>query len=42
MYCLKDIEEYTQQALGKNARDYYSSGADGQQTLRDNIESFSR
>ena len=42
MFCLADFEAHAREALGRNAWDYYSSGANRQQTLRDNEEAFSR
>ena len=42
MFSLADFEAHASEVLGKNALDYYSSGADQEQTLRDNIEAFKR
>lgn len=42
MLCLANFEEKAKQNLDKEAWDYYSSGADLQQSLRDNVEAFSR
>ncbi|XP_022096711.1 hydroxyacid oxidase 1-like [Acanthaster planci] len=38
--CLKDFEEIARINLPKNAFDYYQSGADAEQTLRDNEAAF--
>ena len=40
--CLQDIEDIAVKKLSKNALDYYRSGADGMQTLRDNFTAFHR
>ena len=40
--CLADFEVHFNNSLDKNAREYYSSGANQQQTLRDNVEAFMR
>jgi len=42
MFCLPDFEEHAKKTLSKNAWDYYTSGANQEQTLRDNVEAFSR
>ena len=42
LVCLEDFEEEAHSRLDRNAWGYYSSGAIGQQTLRDNINAFSR
>ena len=42
MFCLADFEAHARQALDWNAWEFYSSGANHQQTLRDNEEAFSR
>lgn len=42
MFCLADYEEKAKGKLDKGAWDYYSSGANQQQSLRDNVEAFSR
>jgi len=42
MVCLLDFERYFSLSLDKNALDYYSAGANHEQTLRDNVEAFSR
>ncbi|KFU84799.1 Hydroxyacid oxidase 1, partial [Chaetura pelagica] len=40
--CIADFEEYAKKFLPKSVYDYYSSGADDQETLADNIAAFSR
>ncbi|XP_065907354.1 2-Hydroxyacid oxidase 1-like [Dysidea avara] len=40
--CLADFETHFLKSLDRNARDYFSSGANQEQTLRDNVEAFSR
>ena len=40
--CLADFEVHFNNSLDKSTRDYYSSGANQQQTLRDNVEAFMR
>ncbi|KAJ3413391.1 Hydroxyacid oxidase 1 [Chytridiales sp. JEL 0842] len=40
--CIKDFQNLALAKLDKNARDYYESGADDEETLRDNIAAFSR
>ena len=42
MFCLSDFEANAQKVLGRNAWDYYSSGANQEQTLRDNTKAFQR
>ncbi len=42
MFCVADFEASAREALGRNAWGYYSSGANQQQTLRDNVEAYSR
>ena len=42
MVCLAAFEAHAQKVLDRNAWDYYSSGADQEQTLRDNLEAFGR
>ena len=42
MFCLSDFEKYARTQLDGNAWGYYSSGADQEQTLRDNEEAFRR
>ena len=40
--CLADFEVHFNNSLDKNVRDFYSSGANQEQTLRDNAEAFMR
>jgi len=40
--CLTDFEAHFLRTLDRNARDYFSSGANNEQTLRDNVEAFNR
>jgi len=42
MVCLKDFEKTFSYSLDKNALDYYSAGANHEQTMKDNVEAFSR
>ncbi|XP_076339476.1 2-Hydroxyacid oxidase 1-like isoform X1 [Tachypleus tridentatus] len=42
MVCLDDFENFAAKNLNKNAFDYYRSGANQEQTLRENIEAFRR
>ena len=42
MFCLSDFEAYARKVLDRNAWSYYSSGANQEQTLRDNEEAFRR
>ena len=42
MLCLADFEGFARKSLGRNAWDYYFSGSNHEQTLRDNKEAFSR
>ena len=42
MFCVSDFEEHARKVLPKNAWDYYSSGANQEQSLRDNVDAFSR
>ena len=42
MFCLADLEVHAREVLDKNALNYYSSGADHEQSVRDNIEAFKR
>ena len=41
-HCVSDFEKYAQMKLDSNAWGYYSSGANMEQTLRDNKEAFQR
>ncbi|GCC33195.1 2-Hydroxyacid oxidase 1 isoform X1 [Chiloscyllium punctatum] len=40
--CINDFEQHAKEILPKAVYDYYRSGADEQQTLRDNVAAFSR
>ena len=40
--CVDDYEIHAAQVLPANALDYYKSGADQEQTLKDNQEAFKR
>ncbi len=42
MFCLSDFEAHAKKVLPKNAWDYYSSGANQEQSLRDNVQAFTR
>lgn len=42
MFCVADFESHARAVLGKKVLDFYSSGANRQQTLRDNVEAFKR
>lgn len=42
LICVQDFEIYARNNLSSEARDYYFSGANHEQTLRDNIEAFGR
>jgi len=42
LVCLADFEAHFLKSLDRNARDYFSSGANQEQTLRDNVEAFYR
>ncbi|XP_076339475.1 2-Hydroxyacid oxidase 1-like isoform X2 [Tachypleus tridentatus] len=42
MVCLDDFENFAAKHLNKSAFDYYRSGANQEQTLRENIEAFRR
>ena len=42
MLCIDDIERYALQHLSKASADYYKSGANDEQTLRENRIAFSR
>ncbi len=42
MFCVADFEASAREALDRNAWGYYSSGANQQQTLRDNVKAYSR
>ena len=40
--CIDDIAAIATQKLDRNAYNYYVSGADEEQTLKDNVEAFKR
>lgn len=40
--CIKDFEERSIQVLPESAAGFFNSGADSEQTLRENCESFSK
>ena len=40
--CLQDIEDHALKVLPRNALDYYRSGADKMQTLKDNKSAFEK
>ena len=42
LVCVKDYEQEARLRLDSDTWKYYSSGADEQQTLRDNVEAFLR
>ena len=42
MLSLTDYEAHAKNVLDKNAWDYYSSGANQEQSLLDNVEAFKR
>lgn len=42
MITVSDFEEYALQHLSKQAADYYKSGANNEQTLRENLRAFLR
>ena len=42
MLCIDDIEKYALKTLSKSVSDYYKSGANEEQTLRENRNAFSR
>ncbi len=42
MFCVADFEGNAREVLDRNSWDYYSSGAIHEQTLRDNVEAYSR
>ena len=42
LVCVADYEHRTLQILDRNARDYYKSGANNEQTLDDNVRDFQR
>ena len=42
LVCVSDFEEYAKRVLPKYAFDYYISGAEEEQTLRDNKKAYAR
>ena len=42
MFCISDFEKFARTHLDRNAWGYYSSGANKEQTLRDNEQAFFR
>ena len=40
--CLADFEVEFNHSLDRNTRDYYSSGSNQEQSLKDNVEAFKR
>ena len=40
--CIDDLERLGQARLDKNTNGYYNSGADAEQTLRDNVSAYQR
>lgn len=40
--CLGDFDGIARRRLAKNAFDYYQSGANDEQSLRDNVDAFQR
>lgn len=42
MTCLDDFESYAKKHLPKYAFDYYSSGANLEQTVKDNVAAYRR
>ncbi len=40
--CLKDLEDFALASLPRNALDYYRSGADHMQTLKENKSAFTK
>ncbi|XP_019621696.1 PREDICTED: hydroxyacid oxidase 2-like [Branchiostoma belcheri] len=42
LVCLRDFEKYAEEHLDRNAWGFFSAGAEGCQTLRDNEEAFRR
>ena len=40
--CLRDLEIWASQHLGKDIKDFYESGADEGITLKENIKAFKR
>lgn len=42
LVCVNDYEQEACRRLDRNAWGYYSSGADDQQSLKDNVDAFTR
>ena len=42
MLCVADFEEHARKVLNKEAWEFYAGGANDEQTLRDNVQAFSR
>lgn len=42
LVCVEDFQREAMQKLGKNARNFYSSAADDEITMKDNVDAFSR
>lgn len=42
LVCVDDFEKHALQTLPKSIADYYKSGANDQQTLKENVEAFRR
>ena len=42
LVCVLDFEKHAHKVLPNNALDYYRTGADQEQTLRDNRQAFLR
>ena len=42
LVCVEDFEQQAQLKLDRNAWNYYSSGANQEQTLRDNVDAYKR
>ena len=42
MFCLQDFEEHAKRTLDTNTWCFHSTGAMNEQTLKDNIEAYSR
>ena len=42
LICLNDYEEKAQQLLGKKTVDYFATGADDEQTVKENMQDFKR
>jgi len=42
LVCVEDYEKLAHEKLDRNTLDYYKSGADAEETLRDNKNAFKR